>query len=127
MSASAKAASGVFSVGFSTIRLLVATTGATLWITWFSGWLNGVMALMTPCSGSRNVYTLRDLPWCVRSQENTWPSSISAWLAANSSTSDARPTSYVRILQAQARFQRDQARQRSLREAMISPARIRIL
>ena len=36
--------SGVFSVGFSTIRLLVAIDGATLCATWFSGWLNGVIA-----------------------------------------------------------------------------------
>ena len=36
--------SGVFSVGFSTIRLLVAIEGAILCATWFSGWLNGVMA-----------------------------------------------------------------------------------
>ena len=37
MSARTSAASGVFSVGFSTMRLLVATAGATLWITWLSG------------------------------------------------------------------------------------------
>ena len=36
--------SGVFSVGFSTMRLLVAIAGATLCATWFSGWLNGVIA-----------------------------------------------------------------------------------
>ncbi|MNQ87289.1 hypothetical protein D3C85_1025070 [compost metagenome] len=55
MSASRKAVSGVFSLGFSTMRLLVAMAGATLWITWFSGWLNGVMAVMAPKSGSRIV------------------------------------------------------------------------
>ena len=44
MSASSSADSGVFSVGFSTIRLLVAIDGATLCATWFSGWLNGVIA-----------------------------------------------------------------------------------
>ena len=55
MSARMKAVSGVFSLGLSTIRLLVAIDGATLWITWFSGWLNGVMAVMTPSSGSRIV------------------------------------------------------------------------
>ena len=32
-----------------------ATAGATLWITWFSGWLNGVMPVITPASGSRSV------------------------------------------------------------------------
>ena len=48
-------ASGVFSAGFTTMRLLVATAGATLWITWLSGWLNGVMAEMAPSSGSRSV------------------------------------------------------------------------
>ena len=92
-SASSSAASGVFSVGLSTMRLLVATDGATLWITWFSGWLNGVMAVITPSSGSRIVCTRRCLPWCVRSQEKLWPSSTSACWAANSSTSQARPTS----------------------------------
>ena len=49
------AVSGVFSLGLSTIRLLVAIEGATLWITWFSGWLNGVMAVIAPSSGSRSV------------------------------------------------------------------------
>jgi len=37
MSASASADSGVFSVGFSTIRLFVAIAGAILCATWFSG------------------------------------------------------------------------------------------
>jgi hypothetical protein len=37
------------------MRLLVATLGATLWITWLSGWLNGVIAEIAPCSGSRTV------------------------------------------------------------------------
>ena len=55
MSASMSAASGVFSVGFSTMRLLVAIDGATLCATWFSGWLNGVIAEITPSSGSRSV------------------------------------------------------------------------
>ena len=50
-----RAASGVFSAGFTTMRLLVATAGATLWITWFSGWLKGVMAEIAPISGSRRV------------------------------------------------------------------------
>jgi hypothetical protein len=50
-----QADSGVFSLGLSTMRLLVATAGATLWITWFSGWLNGVIAEITPSSGSRSV------------------------------------------------------------------------
>ena len=127
MSASAKAASGVFSVGLSTMRLFVATLGATLWITWFSGWLKGVIALITPCSGSRSVYTLRDLPWCVRSQENTCPSSTSAWLAANSSTSEARPTSYIESFRHSPDSSVISRAILSRREAMISPARIRIL
>ena len=55
MSASSSADSGVFSVGFSTIRLLVAIDGATLCATWFSGWLNGVIAEIAPSSGSRSV------------------------------------------------------------------------
>ncbi len=93
MSASTRAVSGVFSVGFNTIRLLVAIDGAILCATWFSGWLNGVMAEMTPCSGSRSVYTLRDLPWGVRSHEKICPSSLSAALPAKVNTSHARPTS----------------------------------
>ncbi len=55
MSASSSAVSGVFSVGFNTIRLLVAIAGATLCATWLSGWLNGVMAEIAPRSGSRSV------------------------------------------------------------------------
>ena len=93
MSASSSADSGVFSVGFSTIRLLVAIDGATLCATWFSGWLNGVIAEITPSSGSRSVYTLRFLPCGVRSQEKIWPSSCSAALPAKTNTSQARPTS----------------------------------
>ena len=85
--------SGVFSVGFNTIRLLVAIDGATLCATWFSGWLNGVIAEIAPSSGSRSVYTLRFLPCGVRSQEKIWPSSFSAALPANTNTSQARPTS----------------------------------
>ena len=46
--------SGVFSEGFSTMRLLVAMDGATLWATWFSGWLKGVIALIAR-RGSRCV------------------------------------------------------------------------
>ena len=37
------------------MRLLVATEGTTLCATWFIGWLKGVMAVMTPSSGSRCV------------------------------------------------------------------------
>ena len=37
------------------MRLLVATAGTTLCATWFIGWLNGVIAVMTPSSGSRWV------------------------------------------------------------------------
>ena len=55
MSARSSAESGVFSVGFSTILLFVAIDGATLCATWFSGWLNGVIAQIAPCSGSRSV------------------------------------------------------------------------
>jgi hypothetical protein len=47
--------SGVFSLGLSTTRLLVATAGATCAITWLSGWLNGVIAVIAPSSGSRRV------------------------------------------------------------------------
>ena len=39
MSASSSAVSGVFSLGFSTMRLLVAMAGATLCATRLSGWL----------------------------------------------------------------------------------------
>jgi hypothetical protein len=38
------------------MRLLVAIDGATLCATWFIGWLKGVIAEITPSSGSR-AYT----------------------------------------------------------------------
>ena len=37
------------------MRLLVAMLGMILCATWFIGWLNGVMALITPSSGERWV------------------------------------------------------------------------
>ncbi|MNC92860.1 hypothetical protein D3C83_93680 [compost metagenome] len=77
----------------STIRLLVAIDGATLWATWFIGWLNGVIAQITPSSGSRRVYTRRFLPCGVRSHEKDWPSSLSVSIAAKVKTSHTRPTS----------------------------------
>ena len=46
--------SGVFSEGLSTIGVPAAIAGATLWATWFSGWLKGVIAV-TSRSGSRSV------------------------------------------------------------------------
>jgi len=55
MSANSRADSGTFSLGLSTMRLLVAMDGTTLCATWFIGWLNGVMAVITPSSGSRWV------------------------------------------------------------------------
>ena len=58
------------------MRLLVAMDGATLCATWFSGWLNGVIAVMTPCIGSRWVKILRFLPCGVISQEKISPSSL---------------------------------------------------
>ncbi|MNE79952.1 hypothetical protein D3C80_1764830 [compost metagenome] len=70
---------------------------------------------------------MRLLPWCVRSHENTWPSSTSAWLAANSSTSEARPTSYSESLRHSPDSSVMVREISSSREAMISPARIRIL
>ena len=54
-SASSSAVRGVSSVGFSTMRLLVAMAGAILCATMLSGWLNGVMAEITPSSGWRMV------------------------------------------------------------------------
>ena len=96
-------------------------------MTWFSGWLNGVIAEIAPSSGSRIVATRRDLPWCVRSQEKTWPSSISAWFAANSSTSEARPTSYIESLRQRPDSSVIVRAIASFRAAMISPVRIRIL
>ena len=60
--------SGVSSVGFSTSRLFVAMAGASLWLTMFSGWLKGVMAEITPSSGSRVVKILRLLPFGEMSQ-----------------------------------------------------------
>ena len=37
------------------MRLLVAMLGMTLCATWFIGWLNGVMAVITPSNGERWV------------------------------------------------------------------------
>ena len=54
-SANSRAESGTFSEGLSTMRVLVAIEGTTLCATWFIGWLKGVMAVMTPSSGSRWV------------------------------------------------------------------------
>ncbi len=62
MSASRMAENGTFSDGLSTMRLFVAMLGMTLCATWFIGWLNGVMALITPSSGERCVNTRRFLP-----------------------------------------------------------------
>ena len=109
------------------MRLLVATDGATLWITWFSGWLKGVIALITPIIGSRMVCTRRLLPWCVRSQAKLWPSSTSACCAENSSTSDARPTSYSVSLMHRPDSSVISRAISCSRDAMMSPAFIRIL
>ena len=54
MSARTSAVIGVSSVGLTTMQLLVAIEGATLWLTMFSGWLKGVMALIAR-TGSRLV------------------------------------------------------------------------
>src|SRR3569832_2053326 len=95
MSAKRIAENGTFSEGLSTIRLVVATEGTTLCATWFIGWLNGVIALMTPSSGERCVYTRRFLPCGVRSQLKICPSSLSTSPAPNVSTSATRPGSYI--------------------------------
>ena len=55
MSAKKIAENGTFSEGLSTMRLLVAMLGTTLCATWFIGWLNGVMAVITPSRGERWV------------------------------------------------------------------------
>ena len=75
-SASNKAVNGVNSVGFKTTRLLVAMAGANLWLTMFNGWLNGVMAEITPIKGTRVVKILRCFPFGLISQENVSPSSL---------------------------------------------------
>jgi hypothetical protein len=93
MSANIRADSGTFSDGFSTMRLLVAMAGTTLCATWFMGWLKGVMAVITPSSGSRCVYTRRWRPCGVMSQLKTWASSFRHSLAPNISTSATRPAS----------------------------------
>ncbi len=77
------------------MRLLVATAGTTLCATWFIGWLNGVIALITPSSGSRWVCTRRLRPCGVMSQEKVWPSSLRQAWAPNISTSATRPASYT--------------------------------
>ena len=93
MSASIKADSGTFSDGFNTMRLLVAMAGTILCATWFIGWLNGVIAEITPSSGSRWVNTRRWRPCGVMSQLKIWPSSFRHSLAPNISTSATRPAS----------------------------------
>ena len=69
--------------------------GTTLCATMFIGWLKGVIALMTPCSGSRSVCTRRLRPCGVMSQEKVWASSRKHSLAPNISTSATRPASYT--------------------------------
>ena len=51
------------------MRLLVAIAGASLWLTMLRGWLNGVIAEMTPSSGVGVVKILRRLPFGLMSQE----------------------------------------------------------
>ncbi len=68
--------SGVSSVGLSTTRLLVAIAGASLCDTMLSGWLNGVIAEITPPSGWRVVKILRCLPCGEISQAYVSPSSL---------------------------------------------------
>ena len=82
---------------------------------------------MTPIIGSRMVWTRRLLPWCVRSQAKLWPSSTSACWAENSSTSLARPTSYSVSLMHRPDSSVMMRAIASLRDAMMSPAFIRIL
>ena len=60
-SANRSAVIGVNSVGLQTMQLFVATAGATLWATIFSGWLKGVIAEIA-FKGSRVVKILRALP-----------------------------------------------------------------
>ena len=69
-----------------------AMAGPSLWATWLSGWLNGVMATAQR-SGSRVVKILRALPCAEMSHEKIWPSSRNASMAAKRSTSMVRPTS----------------------------------
>ena len=68
MSANNKAVSGVCSVGFATMQLLVAIEGAILCEIMFNGWLNGVMAEIA-LSGSRWVNIFLFFPCGVKSQE----------------------------------------------------------
>jgi hypothetical protein len=89
--------------------------------------LNGVIAAITPIIGSRIVCTRRCLPWCVRSQAKLCPSSTSACCAENSSTSLARPTSYKVSLMHRPDSSVISRASSSRREAMMSPAFIRIL
>ena len=50
-------------VTFAAVGPMVAMAGANLWLTMLSGWLNGVIAEMTPSSGVRNVWIRRALPF----------------------------------------------------------------
>ena len=65
------------------MQLLVAIAGAILWLTMLSGWLNGVIAEITPNSGVRVVKILRALPCGLMSQENVSLSSMIASWPAN--------------------------------------------
>lgn len=60
------------------IGVPAAMAGPSLWATWFSGWLKGVMAAAQR-SGSRVLKILRGLPWAEMSQEKIWPSSRSVY------------------------------------------------
>jgi hypothetical protein len=79
--------------GLSTMRLLVATLGTTLCATWFIGWLNGVMAVMTPSSGSRRCAPA--LPAVRRDVAGEGLAVVAQRLAVapNISTSATRPAS----------------------------------
>ena len=82
ISAKVMAVRGVSSVGLHTMQLFVAIDGAILWLTIFSGWLKGVIALIER-TGSRLVKIFRSLPLCVKSHEKICPSSFIACAAAN--------------------------------------------
>ena len=109
MSASSSAESGVFSEGFSTIRLLVAIDGATLCATWFSGWLNGVIARDHAQQRlAQRVHACAILPCGVRSQEKIWPSSLQRRVGGEDEHVADAADLVERVLLAQARLGGDE-------------------
>ena len=111
MSASANAVSGVFSLGLSTTRLLVATAGASLWITWFSGMIERRDGGDDAQQGLLQRVDLAALAMC-REVAGEHLAVVDEGLVGGEQQHIRGAADLVlRILQAQARLERDQTRQ----------------